>query len=40
MVNIKPGESLEFEKDINVQELVKHFAGRISKKSVSSTTKE
>ena len=30
----------EFEKDINVQELVKHFAGRISKKSVSSTTKE
>jgi hypothetical protein len=30
----------DFEKDVNVQELVKHFSGRISKESVSSTTKE
>lgn len=29
-----------FEKDANVQELIKHFSGKISKESVSSTTKE
>jgi DNA polymerase-3 subunit gamma/tau len=30
----------EFEKDVNVQELVRHFSGKISKETVSSTTKE
>ena len=30
----------EFEKDVNVQELVRHFSGKIKKESVSSTTKE
>ena len=30
----------EFEKDVNVQELVRHFSGQISKESVSSITKE